>query len=78
LNHARIEHDAARDDMQPAAQRWLSAVESGLAAGRYGWRDLLEARAALFAARRRQLEAAAEYHLTLVAIEQLLGGHANP
>lgn len=78
LNHARIEHDAARDDMQPAAQHWLSAVESGLAAGRYGLRDLLEARAALFAARRRQIEAAAEYHLTLVAIEQLLGGNANP
>lgn len=77
LNHARIEHGAARDDMQPAAQRWLSAVESGWSAGRYGLRDLLEARSALFTARRRQIEAAAEYHTTLIAIEQLLGGPAN-
>jgi cobalt-zinc-cadmium efflux system outer membrane protein len=78
LNHARIEHDAARDELQPAAQRWLSAVDSGQASGRYGLRDLLEARAAQFSARRRQIEAAAEYHSTLIAIEQLLGGPAQP
>lgn len=78
LNHARLEHDAARDEMLPAAQAWLAAVESGMAAGRYGVRDVLEARAALFEAKCRRLAAAADYHTTLVAIEQLLGGAANP
>ena len=78
LNHARIEHDAARDEMTPTAQGWLAGVEAGAAAGRYGVRELLEARAALSSARRRQTEAAAEFHTTLVAVEQLLGGPANP
>lgn len=78
LNHARIEHDAARDEMVPTAQDWLAGIEAGAAAGRYGVRDLLEARAALYSARRRQTEAAAEFHTTLVAVEQLLGGPANP
>ncbi len=77
LNHARIEHDAARDEMIPAAQSWLQSIESA-PAGRYGARELLEARTTLFAARRRQTEAAAEYHLTLVAIEQTLGAPAQP
>lgn len=78
LNHARLEHEAARDRMIPAAQEWLSAIEAGAAAGRYGFRELLEARAALFNARQRQISAAAEYHTHLVAIEQLLGGSATP
>lgn len=78
LNHARIEHAAARDEMLPTAQAWLAGIEAGAAAGRYGVRDLLEARAALYSARRRQTEAAAEFHTTLVAVEQLLGGPANP
>lgn len=72
LNHARIEHDAARDEMLPAAREWLAAVEAGTAAGRYSTRDLLEARTALFAARQRRIHAAAAYHATAVEIELLL------
>lgn len=72
LNHARIEHDTARDEMLPAAREWLAAVEAGSVAGRYSTRDLLEARTALFAARQRQIHAAAAYHATVVEIELLL------
>lgn len=72
LNHARIEHDTARDEMLPAAQAWLASSEAGAAAGRYAGRDLLEARAALFTARQRQIHAAAAYHATVVEIELLL------
>ena len=78
LQHARIERDAAHDVMIPAAQEWLAALEAGATAGRYGVRDLLEARNALFIARQRQVAAAASYHTTLVAIEQLIGGPATP
>jgi outer membrane protein, heavy metal efflux system len=79
LNHARIEHDTARDEMQPAAREWLAGIEAGAAAGRYAGRDLLEARAAVFRSRQRQIHAAALYHATLVEIELLLtapGRHA--
>lgn len=72
LNHARIEHDTARDEMLPAAQAWLAGIEAGAAAGRYAGRDLLDARAALFTARQRQIHAAAAYHATVVEIELLL------
>jgi cobalt-zinc-cadmium efflux system outer membrane protein len=78
LNHARIEHDAARDEMLPAAEAWLAAVQTGAAAGRYGVRDTLEAQTAVFEARCRGLAAATEYHTTLVAIEQMLGATATP
>jgi cobalt-zinc-cadmium efflux system outer membrane protein len=78
LHHARIEHDAARDTMIPAAETWLSAIEAGATAGRYGLRDIGEARDALFAARQRRISAAAEYHTSLVASEQLIGGPASP
>lgn len=87
LHHARIEHDTARDEMLPAAREWLAAIEAGAAAGRYSGRDLLEARAALFTARQRQIHAAALYHATLVDIELLLtapsrrtplSGHVEP
>lgn len=79
LNHARIEHDTARDEMLPAAQAWLATIEAGIAAGRYAGRDLLEARAALFTARQRQIHAASSYHAAVVEIELLLaapGQHA--
>ena len=80
LNHARIELESARDEMLPAAQGWLAAIESGAAIGRYGLRDLLEARAAWFAARQRQIHAATTYHATLVEIELLFAApdHAAP
>lgn len=78
LNHARIEHDAARDEMIPAAETWLSAVETGTPSGRYGIRDLLDARTALFNARQRQTAAAADFHRTFVGVEQLLGTSATP
>ncbi len=77
LNHARIEHDAVRDEMIPSAREWLASVEKGATSGRYGVHDVLEARAALFAAQRRQAKAAADYHLNFVAIEQMLGGPAT-
>jgi cobalt-zinc-cadmium efflux system outer membrane protein len=77
LGHARLAHDTARDELLPAARAWLAAVDAGLAAGRYGTRDQLEARTALFSARRRQIQAAAEYHATLVEIEHLLGTPAG-
>lgn len=77
LGHARLAHDTARDDLIPAATAWLAAIETGLAAGRYGPRDQLEAQAALLAARRRQIQAAADYHATLVEIEHLLAAPAH-
>lgn len=76
LGHARLAHDTARDDLIPAATAWLGAIDTGLAAGRYGPRDQLEAQAALLSARRRQIQAAAEYHATLVEIEHLLAAPA--
>lgn len=76
LGHARLEHDTARDELIPAASAWLAAIDDGAAAGRYGTRDRIEAGAALFTARRRQIRAAAEYHATLVEIEHLLGAPA--
>lgn len=87
LNHARIEHDSARDEMLPAAREWLAGIEAGATTGRYAGRELLEARAALFGARQRQIHAAATYHATLVEIELLLtapgrhtpfAGHVEP
>jgi cobalt-zinc-cadmium efflux system outer membrane protein len=87
LNHARIEHDSARDEMLPAAREWLAGIEAGAATGRYAGRDLLEARAALFGTRQRQIHAATAYHVTLVEIELLLtapgrhtpfAGHVEP
>ncbi len=81
LNHARIEHDTARDEMLPAAREWLAGIEAGAAAGRYAARDLLEARAALFRAQQRQIHAATTYHTTVVEIELLFtapGRHTAP
>ena len=77
LGHARLAHDTARDALIPAATAWLAAIDAGLAAGRYHARDQLEARAALFSARRRQVQAAAEYHATLVEVEHLLAAPAS-
>lgn len=77
LGHARIEHDTARDELIPAATAWLAAIEAGQAAGRYHPRDQIEARTALLAARRRQIQAAADYHATLVEIEHLLAAPAH-
>jgi outer membrane protein, heavy metal efflux system len=77
LNHARIESEAVRAEMLPTARAWLAGVEAGLASGRYGTRDLLEARAALFAARHRETHAAAAYHATLVEIEFLLSAPSH-
>ncbi|MDP3069292.1 MAG: TolC family protein, partial [Opitutaceae bacterium] len=77
LGHARIAHDLARDELIPAATAWLAGLEPGLAAGRYQVRDQLEARAALSSARRRQVQAAADYHATLVEIEHLLAAPAS-
>jgi len=77
LGHARIAHDTARAELIPAATAWLTAIDAGLANGRYHARDQLEARAALFSARRRQVQAAAEYHATLVEIEHLLATPAS-
>lgn len=77
LNHARIEHEAVRAEMLPTARAWLTGIEAGLASGRYGTRDLLEARAALFAARHRETHAAAAYHATLVEIEFLLSAPSH-
>jgi len=77
LGHARIAHDTARDELIPAATAWLTAIDAGLAVGRYHARDQLEARAALFSARRRQVQAAAEYHATLVEVEHLLAAPAS-
>lgn len=77
LGHAHVEYTATHDELLPAVREWIASIETGLAAGRYELRELLEARAALFAAQRRQTQAAADYHLTLVAIEQLLGTSAT-
>jgi cobalt-zinc-cadmium efflux system outer membrane protein len=77
LGHARLAHDTARDELIPAATAWLAAIDAGLAAGRYHARDQLEARAALFSARRRQVQAAADYHATLVEVEHLLAAPAS-
>ncbi|MBI5771240.1 MAG: TolC family protein [Verrucomicrobia bacterium] len=77
LGHARLAHDTARDELIPTARAWLAAIDAGLAAGRYSPRDQLEARAALHSARRRQIQAAAEYHATLVEIEHLLAAPAS-
>lgn len=77
LGHAHVEYTATHAELLPAAREWIASIETGLAAGRYELRELLEARAALFTAQRRQTQAAADYHLTLVAIEQLLGTSAT-
>lgn len=77
LGHARIAHDTARDELIPAATAWLAALDTGFAIGRYGPRDQLEARTAVLSARRRQIQAAAEYHATLVEIEHLLAAPAS-
>jgi len=77
LGHARLAHDTARDELIPAATAWLNAIDAGLAAGRYHARDQLEARSALFSSRRRQVQAAAEYHATLVELEHLLAAPAS-
>jgi cobalt-zinc-cadmium efflux system outer membrane protein len=77
LGHARLAHDTARDELIPTAAAWLAAIDAGLASGRYSARDQLEARAALLSARRRQIQAAAEYHATLVEIEHLLAAPAS-
>lgn len=77
LNQARIEYAATRDELLPATREWITSIEAGITAGRYELRELLEARSAFFVAQRRQTQAAADYHLTLVAIEQLLGESAN-
>jgi cobalt-zinc-cadmium efflux system outer membrane protein len=77
LGHARIAHDLARDELIPSATAWLAGLDAGLAAGRYQVRDQLEARAALASARRRQIQAAADYHATLLEIEHLLAAPAS-
>ncbi len=78
LNHARIEFLASRDEMEPAAQAWVDSIEAGVSRGRYGATDAIAARTALFEARCRRIAAATEYHSTLVTIEQMLAGSANP
>ncbi len=77
LGHARAAYDTARDELIPVATTWLTALDAGLAAGRYHARDQLEAQAALLSARRRQVTAAADYHATLVELEHLLAAPAS-
>jgi len=77
LGHARVENTAAREELIPASEAWLAGAEEGLRTGRFALRDVLEAQAALLEARRHLLAAAAEYHLTLVAIESLLSAPAT-
>ncbi|MEY3548048.1 MAG: hypothetical protein RLZZ552_415 [Verrucomicrobiota bacterium] len=78
LAHARIAHLTAVDQLIPAAQAWCDAVSAGMRTGRYHARDLGEARAALLEGRRRAISASAEYHATLVEIEQMLAAAASP
>jgi len=77
LGHARTAHATARDELIPVATAWLTALDAGLAVGRYHARDQLEAQAALLSARRRQVQAAADYHATLVELEHLLAAPAS-
>jgi cobalt-zinc-cadmium efflux system outer membrane protein len=76
LGHARIEHEAAVNELIPAARSWLDDVEAGMSTARFAVREVLEAQTAVVEARRHKISAAAEYHRTLAAIETLLGGSA--
>lgn len=78
IKHARIEHEATRKELIPAADTWLKSVRDGANTGRYAVRDLLEAQQALLGARQQLIRADAEYHRTLVEIERLIGVSAAP
>lgn len=75
---ARERYTAIRDTLLPRAERAVGLYQRGFELGSYSLLEVTQAQRALLALRDDALTAAATYHLTLVDVEQLLGGADRP
>lgn len=73
MNHARVEFEAQRDRVVPAAQQALEQTRYAWERGRYSLLELRDAQAEWTAQRSRLIEAAAEYQSQLIEIQRLTG-----
>ncbi|MDB5968893.1 MAG: hypothetical protein JWQ90_1343 [Hydrocarboniphaga sp.] len=77
LNHARVEFESQRDRIIPATERALEQTRYAYERGRYSLMELRDAQAEWAAQRRRMIEAAASYHVTLIEMQRLSGQAAS-
>jgi cobalt-zinc-cadmium efflux system outer membrane protein len=71
LEQARAAIAILRENVLPGAEEALKATTEGYEAGRFSYLDVLEARRTSGAARIQYLQAVADYHKALHAIETL-------
>lgn len=73
LRSATKEYDLISHKMLPAAQKQHQTLAEGIELGRVKYLDLLEARRALNAVRKQQIDSLIRYHSARVQIESLCG-----
>jgi cobalt-zinc-cadmium efflux system outer membrane protein len=71
LSRARSTIDILRKEVLPGSENALTATTKGYEAGRFSYLDVLDARRTITAARLQYLEAIADYHKALHAVEAL-------
>ncbi|HJU39912.1 MAG TPA: TolC family protein, partial [Tahibacter sp.] len=69
----RREVEALAQRALPSAGSALKNTEYAYERGRYGYLELVDAQRELLSVRRSLIEAATQYHLTLIEIERLTG-----
>lgn len=61
----------------PSAESALKSTGYAYERGRYGYIELVDAQRELLAVKRERIEAASQFHLTLIEIERLTGANVN-
>jgi len=74
LSFSRLRYTSFRDNLLPRGRDAAALYREGFELGSYTMFEFNQAQSELLALRQEALSAAASYHLTLVDIEQLLGG----
>jgi cobalt-zinc-cadmium efflux system outer membrane protein len=74
--HAITELGVLAKEILPAAREVLTATEEGYRQGRFSYLELADARRSLIELRRRNIDAARNYHLYQLEIDRLIGAAA--
>jgi len=73
LRAVAAELDTLRQRSLPSAEQAFTIIREGFLSGRFGFLDVLDAQRTLFEVRSRYLDALAEFHQSVAALERLIG-----